>query len=58
VTFDRIVFDRVVFEQSAAREMQPPSGETFTSDVAEFFTVKNGKIDTFVIYFDSAPFPK
>ena len=38
-------------------ELRPPSGETFTSDVAELFTVKNDKIDSFSIYFDSVPFP-
>ena len=39
-------------------ELQPPRGNTFSSDVAEIFTVKNGKIDSFAIYFDSSPFPK
>lgn len=39
-------------------ELQSPNGNTFSSDVAEIFTVKNGKIDSFDIYFDSAPFPK
>ena len=39
-------------------EVQPPKGNRFVSDVAELFTVKNGKIDSFAIYFDSAPFPK
>lgn len=39
-------------------ELQPPGGNTFTSDVAEIFTVKNSKIDSFAIYFDSSPFPK
>ena len=38
-------------------QLQSPSGK-FQSDVAELFTVKNGKIDTFAIYFDTAPFPK
>lgn len=37
--------------------LRPPVGEAFTSDVAEVFTVDDGKIDTFSIYFDSAPFP-
>lgn len=37
--------------------LQPPSGDPFTSDVAEVFTVENDKIDTFSIYFDTAPFP-
>lgn len=39
-------------------ELQPPRGNTFKSDVAEIFTVKNDKIDTFAIYFDNSPFPK
>ena len=39
-------------------ELQPPHGERFHSDVAEIFTVRDGKIDSFGIYFDSAPFPK
>ena len=37
--------------------LEPPRGESFTSDVAEVFTVKAGKIDSFQIYFDSAPYP-
>jgi len=39
-------------------ELQPPGGDRFTSDVAELFTVKEGKIDSFGIYFDTAPYPK
>lgn len=39
-------------------ELQPPTGSNFRSDVAEIFTVRNGKIDSFAIYFDSSPFPK
>jgi hypothetical protein len=39
-------------------ELRPPSGDTFGSDVAELFTVKNDKIDSFSIYFDSAPFSR
>jgi ketosteroid isomerase-like protein len=40
-------------------ELQPPNaGPTFASDVAEFFSVANGKIESLAIYFDSAPFPK
>jgi ketosteroid isomerase-like protein len=39
--------------------LQPPSGgPTFTSDVAEIFTVRNDKITSFAIYFDTAPYPK
>ena len=39
-------------------ELRAPTGNTFTSDVAEIFTVKDGRITSFSIYFDSAPFPK
>lgn len=39
-------------------ELQPPGGRAFGSDVAEVFGVRDGKISTFGIYFDSAPFPK
>jgi len=40
-------------------ELQPPGGApSFSSDVAERFTVRDGKITAFAIYFDSAPFPR
>jgi ketosteroid isomerase-like protein len=39
-------------------ELQPPRGAAFQSDVAEIFTVRDGKIDSFGIYFDTSPFPK
>lgn len=39
-------------------ELQPAGGVQFVSDVAEIFHVRNGKISSFEIYFDSAPFPK
>jgi ketosteroid isomerase-like protein len=40
-------------------ELQPANGApAFTSDVAEIFSVRNGKIQSFEIYFDSAPFPR
>jgi len=39
-------------------ELQAPDGNTFITDVAEVFLVKNGKIHSFAIYFDSAPFAK
>jgi len=49
-------------ERACARThytLQPPNaGPTFASDVAEFFSVANGKINSLAIYFDSAPFPK
>ena len=39
-------------------ELQPPKGSSFVSDVAEIFTVKDGKIVSYAIYFDTAPFPR
>jgi ketosteroid isomerase-like protein len=39
-------------------ELQPPSGAAFRSDVAEVFGVRDGKIESFDIYFDSSAFPK
>lgn len=39
-------------------ELRPPQGSAFESDVAEVFGVRDGKIATFDIYFDSAPYPK
>lgn len=39
-------------------ELQPPGGSAFGSDVAEVFRVKAGKITSFHIYFDTAPYPK
>ena len=40
-------------------ELQRPNGaDTFTTDVAEVFAVRDGKIASFDIYFDSAPFAK
>jgi ketosteroid isomerase-like protein len=39
-------------------ELQPPNGGSFASDVAEVFTVRNGKIASLAIYFDATPFPK
>lgn len=39
-------------------ELQPPGGPAFGSDVAEVFGVRDGKITSFDIYFDSTPFPK
>lgn len=37
--------------------LQGPAGP-FASDVAEIYSVRDGKIDSLGIYFDSAPFPK
>ena len=39
-------------------QLQPPQRTAFQGDVAEVFRVRNGKISSFDIYFDSAPFPK
>ena len=40
-------------------EMQAPNGgPRFSSDVAEIFTVTDGQITSFAIYFDTAPYPK
>ena len=38
-------------------ELQAPAA-SFHSDVAELFTVTDGRISSLAIYFDSAPFPK
>lgn len=39
-------------------ELQPPGGQTFASDVAEVFRVRDGMITSLDIYFDSSPFPR
>jgi ketosteroid isomerase-like protein len=39
-------------------DLRSPTGNVFTSDVAEIFHVTDGKIDSFEIYFDTAPFPR
>lgn len=40
-------------------EVQPPNGApAFHSDVAEIFSVRDGKIVSFSIYFDPSPYPK
>ncbi|MGH7574391.1 MAG: nuclear transport factor 2 family protein, partial [Longimicrobiales bacterium] len=39
--------------------VQPPAGAAaFQSDVAEIFSVRDGKISSFSIYFDPSPFPQ
>lgn len=43
---------------STRYQLRAPNGNGFQSDVAEIFTVRDGKIDSLGIYFDSAPFPK
>ena len=39
-------------------ELQAPGALAFESQVAELFEVRDGKITSLEIYFDSAPFPK
>jgi ketosteroid isomerase-like protein len=39
-------------------ELQPPGRPAFGTDVAEVFRVRDGKVTSFDIYFDSAPFPR
>lgn len=39
-------------------ELQPRGGPAFHSHVAEVFKVRDGKIASLGIYFDSPPFPK
>ena len=39
-------------------QLQPPGGPAIESHVAEVFKVRDGKISSLEIYFDSAPFPK
>jgi ketosteroid isomerase-like protein len=38
--------------------LRQPSGAEFQSDVAEVFSVRDGKIDSLAIYFDTSPYPK
>jgi hypothetical protein len=39
-------------------EIKPPHGNSFNSNVAEVFTLRDSKIDSLAIYFDTSPFPK
>jgi ketosteroid isomerase-like protein len=39
-------------------ELQPPGGRPFQSEVAEVIVVREGRIASLDIYFDSAPYPK
>ena len=39
-------------------DLQVPGGPSFESHVAEVFEVRDGKIKSLDIYFDSSPFPK
>ncbi len=37
--------------------LHPPVGEEFVSDVAEVFTVRDGRVQALSICFDTAPYP-
>jgi ketosteroid isomerase-like protein len=39
-------------------ELQPPGGKPFSSDVAEVYLVRDGKIKALEIYFDMTPYPR
>lgn len=39
-------------------ELHPGSGPRFSSDVAEVFSVKDDRIQSFGIYFDTSPYPR
>ena len=39
-------------------DLESPKGSAFSSDVAEFWKVKNGKLDSIAIYFNTAAFSK
>lgn len=60
---DAQVIDVIVSGEKACAltryRLQPPTGAAaFESDVAEIFAVRNGKIASLAIYFDTAPYPK
>ena len=38
-------------------QLRSPDGGTFDSDVAEIYSVGDGRITSFGIYFDTAPYP-
>jgi hypothetical protein len=38
-------------------ELQSPVGKRLTSEIAEMYTVKHGKIRSFAIYYDNTPYP-
>ena len=39
-------------------DLMSPKGKSFSSDVAEIWKVKDGKLDSLAIYFDTAAFQK
>ena len=38
-------------------ELQSPKGKRLTSEIAEIYTVTNGKIRSYAIYYDNTPYP-
>jgi len=54
------VKDMIVEGESAfalvGYDLVSPKGSPFSSDVAEFWRVKNGRLDSIAIYFDTAAF--
>jgi ketosteroid isomerase-like protein len=54
----KVIVDRDYACALTRYELQPPAGPLFQSNVAEVFRVRDGKIASFDIYFDSSPFPK
>ena len=52
-----LLVDRDAACARARYRLRPPGHEAFTSDVAEFFSVRGGRIVSLAIYFDSAPYP-
>jgi ketosteroid isomerase-like protein len=38
-------------------ELQSPQGKRLTSEIAEMYTVKHGKIRSYAIYYDNTPYP-
>jgi len=39
-------------------DLESPNGKNFSSDVAEIWKVKDGRLDSLAIYFDTAEFQK
>jgi ketosteroid isomerase-like protein len=54
----RIVADGDGAAVLSAYALEAPDGTTFTSDVAEFLRVADGRITELVICFDTAPYPR
>lgn len=54
----QIIVDGALACVQTRYELEPPSGRSFESHVAEVFEVGGGRITALGIYFDSAPYPK